>query len=1105
MKLNKLTIENMASLVGEHELDFNQIFQDSNLIAITGPTGSGKSTLLNCLSLALYGEHYKSNVTQIDMVSLGHESGRVSLEFEHYGKQYKALWEGKVRKKNGEALKLPKIKRELFEKQGSEYLFLEKNAEEILKLDFNQFSKTVILNQGEFAKFLTANFKDRKEILEKLYQSDLLSVLGKQLRDNITVRENKSENLKSVLDGLDYASVEEFAQINQKITFLDEQLPYHQAYLKKFEKTKNDFREILSYTQKIQQNNSILEKVKGEINELHSSLNKKRVELNLQQEAHQQANQELSSKKVWLTECIKNKLQLHSLKDKINHLNIDKEKITRQIQITKKDLADIEQSQREFAVKKEQLSAKYVLRLNDTNKIEIETLINKLQNLHQQLQNIKSQLSLCKNTLLEHCQKLGTVKGRLASLIQAHGLKELPEGYFEIQLKNITQRKQNIQLELEQTRHTLSIYNAAVTLLNDNQLKVSTLKQQSQESQTAFQQYEKEIELAHTGLQLIQSELKNYELTKAIQLCHAKALIDEVCPVCHSKDIPTTLGNQEQTDFNLLNEKLKAETDNLKIFTAKKQNMLIAIETSKKQMEYIENQQRRELEQRQLSDTTDLAELTRLQVTLNEKNKQLGQELTSLQQLDHQLIIQNESYQQTRKEIDELTLKVQQIEFDYEQMQVNKENIDTELMQSRNHLNLLLSGKTQEMNQITEIFNFYHEQKDILNKIVALDGNILFTKENLNRVHILIDAQLAELSQKAQQIEEAKQLQQDIEATLKAKLGTTDPERYLATLEENSKKQLAGLRTIENEYNQLNLGLKENESKFTTMMDQNASIEISLVQLFNYIAENKSQLQMGPEQLTFYSLQNRETLSKIYRNLGNVQNLNYDQKLFEMLDKAIKETYESLANEFSELKNKLTEYKIIQAECLKKKERFDQVNKEISSIKDELVRFYNISEIIGRDEFRNYVLSLIEEQLILQTNLELQHLCSGRYEIRHVTKKNQSPDFFVLDKLNGAMERKVSTLSGGETFMVSLAMALALSELTRGQTEIDSFFIDEGFGTLDRDSIEEVIEILTQIQTRGKYIGIISHVKHLTDRIPINLNLIKSSSGQSRIETHYNY
>ena len=116
-------------------------------------------------------------------------------------------------------------------------------------------------------------------------------------------------------------------------------------------------------------------------------------------------------------------------------------------------------------------------------------------------------------------------------------------------------------------------------------------------------------------------------------------------------------------------------------------------------------------------------------------------------------------------------------------------------------------------------------------------------------------------------------------------------------------------------------------------------------------------------------------------------------------------------------------------------------------------------------------------------------------------KKNKvsGPEFFVIDNWRESAYRKISSLSGGETFLVSLAMALGLAELSRGKVEIESFFIDEGFGTLDEDSIEEVINILLTIRSRGKQIGIISHVTALTDRIPVKIHLEKDQWGESSL------
>ena len=83
-------------------------------------------------------------------------------------------------------------------------------------------------------------------------------------------------------------------------------------------------------------------------------------------------------------------------------------------------------------------------------------------------------------------------------------------------------------------------------------------------------------------------------------------------------------------------------------------------------------------------------------------------------------------------------------------------------------------------------------------------------------------------------------------------------------------------------------------------------------------------------------------------------------------------------------------------------------------------------------------------------------------------------------------------------------MSLALSTLTRGNTRIDSFIIDEGFGTLDTDSLNEVKDILMDLESTGKQIGIISHIKELTDNFPVNLNVIKDQFGVGKLNINYN-
>ncbi|MEX1099849.1 MAG: SMC family ATPase, partial [Bacteriovoracaceae bacterium] len=245
-------------------------------------------------------------------------------------------------------------------------------------------------------------------------------------------------------------------------------------------------------------------------------------------------------------------------------------------------------------------------------------------------------------------------------------------------------------------------------------------------------------------------------------------------------------------------------------------------------------------------------------------------------------------------------------------------------------------------------------------------------------------------------------------------------------------------------------------------------------------------------------------LSKLLEQIANLETPCDKETLLLCQELALKEASLSKAA-MEERKDNLTEYKTLLARQNSAQEKIRELQKELERAKALKSEWEELYQLIGKDEFRNYILAMVEKLLIQQTNLELAKLCDGRYLIQHKkTSSKLAPDFYIIDKFRGEEVRKVSTLSGGETFMVSLAMALALAELTRGNADLDSFFIDEGFGSLDQDSLEEALEMLQDIETRGKQIGLISHVKELTQRIPVNIHLQKNRLGNSSIEILYN-
>jgi DNA repair protein SbcC/Rad50 len=162
-------------------------------------------------------------------------------------------------------------------------------------------------------------------------------------------------------------------------------------------------------------------------------------------------------------------------------------------------------------------------------------------------------------------------------------------------------------------------------------------------------------------------------------------------------------------------------------------------------------------------------------------------------------------------------------------------------------------------------------------------------------------------------------------------------------------------------------------------------------------------------------------------------------------------------------------------------------------------RWKQLADLIGSADgkkFNIFAQGLTLARLVRLANKHMVKL-NPRYVIRKV--KNEDLELEIIDTYQADDARPMKTLSGGESFLVSLALALGLSELASRRTRIDSLFIDEGFGTLDSDTLDTAIATLENLQAESKLIGIISHVEALKDRITTQIQVNKLSNGSSKL------
>lgn len=171
----------------------------------------------------------------------------------------------------------------------------------------------------------------------------------------------------------------------------------------------------------------------------------------------------------------------------------------------------------------------------------------------------------------------------------------------------------------------------------------------------------------------------------------------------------------------------------------------------------------------------------------------------------------------------------------------------------------------------------------------------------------------------------------------------------------------------------------------------------------------------------------------------------------------------------------------------------------IDQQKSEAERWRRLHTLIGSSDgkkFRNFAQGLTFELMIQHANSQLQKMTDRYLLQRH---QAQPLDLNVIDNYQAGEVRPTKNLSGGESFIVSLALALGLSHMASNNVRVDSLFLDEGFGTLDDDALDTALETLSSLQQEGKLIGVISHVTALKERIATQINVSPLAGGRSTL------
>ncbi|MFL9834598.1 sbcc family protein [Chryseobacterium terrae] len=493
----------------------------------------------------------------------------------------------------------------------------------------------------------------------------------------------------------------------------------------------------------------------------------------------------------------------------------------------------------------------------------------------------------------------------------------------------------------------------------------------------------------------------------------------------------------------------------------------------------------------------------------------VNSELNEIQKQIEQLDIQKEKIQKKFLEIEKI----------FDRKKIFGEQLKSEeevLMQMRNTIGEhLKSFIWKEFNAEKQIdFEEKRQQSFTIEKqIDELNQQISLEQKNLDKERKNLDSYnktLAELT-----IDEAKKSEQIV--TNKNNLKDLKWENYiekdLSEIEISYQKLTQTNLETEQNYNQLIKEEKEISPKLAEQKTIADQLKKRISELEKEISENDNILKSSLSPQGFNSLEEvQKILSQeiiVDETRREIQKFRID---FEVLNKAVFELETKLKDfSFNEQDFLLTEnqFKTVENNLKTANDSVVKITSEIERLEKEFKKKENLlkdlSQLQKRAEnlktmtnlfkgagFVQYVSSIYLRQLCDHANVRFQRMTKNQLSLQ----LNENNDFEIIDYLNEGRSRSVKTLSGGQAFQVSLSLALALAESvqTNAQSEKNFFFIDEGFGTQDIDSVNIVFETLMNLKKENRIVGIISHIKELKEKMPVSLNITKDEERGSLIE-----
>ena len=1135
MKPIKLIISAFGPYAEKTEIDFERL-GDHGLYLITGDTGSGKTTIFDALTFALYGEA-SGDVRETGMFRSQYAKPGVptyvNLTFSYRGSQYQIIRNPEYMrpKERGEGLTLQKADGELrfFDGKAPITKFTEvtRAVEKLIGLDYRQFTQIAMIAQGDFQKLLLAGTAQRSEIFRQIFHTGLYQDMQNRLKeaakerwaeyeemrksicqhmDGVAYGNNRDLGLQSLSDELDAMKRTEFkGTVGRGLEILKELLEKQQEHLESLDGA------LRILDQNIQREDQLLGESRQN-RQLKEELERKQEEYKASTILMEDARKGWEESKIWAEECGELAEQIRKAGEKLEKYS----QLEESMELWKKKTSSITVREQEYQKKERRITE-----------------------LKQNIQNAKVQL--------EQLKTAGEEKERLT-----HQLKETEEcrkkleeteaagKKIEEEIKDQEARYHRLETEKSRQGHRLALHQSQWEQIKDAELKLadrqrvqSRLEQDKNRIQEVIkhgktrqlleeqmsniqQRYLEETE-ERSRLRQEYQQLEQMFLDAQAGMLASHLKMGEMCPVCGSLHHPSpahlpakvpkkeeldrkkeelsAIENQVQqssADIRHVREQIETELETIRTVGRQVLESLDAVRQSGRVCKpdlVCEPERIMELNQVCEPDETDKpGEILRLLNSVlsdfNEKEERLIQEIESLKQQENQ-----------KTELEPILAKEQEA---IQGIDTQIQEISVTLAAARGQAQERKRQWQQTAGPIMECLGMEPRAK----LEPGLERNPESELEQGDSFTILTTAVMEELSNTINRLNGF--LSQNQEKILrKQELEREVPckEQQIQNLQQEMVQLSIEKTRLQAETEGLNTQIEQMKTAMGT--GDKAAIEYQMFQ----DKERKQQLesQCAVAETAYQDCQKQSTI--LHSAIETLQSQIKDSSQWK------EEEIETRKKQWADQKNEISQERADQYAAIKNnREIYHAVCEKqdtMTSAERELIWIKALSDtangtLAGKQkiELETYVQMAYFDRILRRANLRLMTMSSGQYELKRQEngenkKEKAGLELNVIDHYNGT-ERSVKTLSGGESFQASLSLALGLSDEIQsyaGGIRLDTMFVDEGFGSLDEESLNQAIQALNSLTGNSRMVGIISHVAELKDRIEKKIIVTKNRNG----------